>query len=141
MKELRRLGMLADVDPLAEMAALNYSGWVDPLPPHVQDPREAFGPLRDPRYGSPPADPNAPPPGSKANPLPAGLGPGPGGSFTDNIAEEMMNYGHPDGGLEIKAIDDEVRRQLHVAAEERGITGDQVIYPGEAVALHLPPKS
>ena len=101
--------MLADVDPLAEMAALNYSGWVDPLPPHVQDPREAFGPLRDPRYGSPPADPNAPPPGSKANPLPAGLGPGPGGSFTDNIAEEMMNYGHPDGGLEIKAIDDEVR--------------------------------
>ena len=45
-----------------------------------------------------------------------------------------MNYGHPDGGLEIKAIDDEVRRQLHVAAEERGITGDQVIYPGEAVA-------
>ena len=47
MKELRRLGMLADVDPLAEMAALNYSGWVDPLPPHVANSgasRRARGP-------------------------------------------------------------------------------------------------
>ena len=36
----------------------------------------------------------------------------------------------------------QVRRQLHVAAEERGITGDQVIHPGvsAAVASDLNPK-
>jgi hypothetical protein len=48
-------------------------------------------------------------PGSKLNPLPAGLGPGPDGSFTDPIWEDFRDYGHPDGGLEIKNIDDEVR--------------------------------
>ena len=47
VNELRRLGMLEDIDPLEEMEKMTYSKFVDPFPPNVQDPRVAFGPMRD----------------------------------------------------------------------------------------------
>jgi hypothetical protein len=133
---LRKLGVLDDVDPVAEMAAMTHGLWKDPLEGHnnVTDPRDAYGPGPEQPYRPGVEDDGSPAVGSQERPLPAGLGPGPGGSFVDPICYDFRDYGHVDGGLEIKAIDDEVRRQLHVAAEERGITGDHVVYPGEPVA-------
>jgi hypothetical protein len=102
------------------------------LPPPVDDPRDAVGPLQKPGYSE--ANRAGPEPGSSENPLPAGLGPGPAGSFTDPIYEDFRDYGHPYGGLEAKNIEDEVRRQLHDAALARGRRPHDIIYPDEPVA-------
>jgi hypothetical protein len=34
------------------LSGLRHSTWEDPFPPDVDDPRKAYGPARDPRYGT-----------------------------------------------------------------------------------------